>query len=182
MGQSGTVYDISTGMLGPIGGILAIIGVVACPITSGDTAFRSARLILSEIFHLPQKQITKRLIIAVPLFVVGGALTQLNFDVLWRYFSWSNQTLAMLALAVFTAYLLKHKKNKITSLITAVPCCFMGAVTSSYIVMADEGLRLGASIAYPVGIIFALALAVIYVIMLVRAINIQKGKIKPREK
>lgn len=88
----------------------------------------------------------------------------------------------MLALAVFTAYLLRHQDNKITSLITAIPCCFMGAVTLSYIVMADEGLRLGASIAYPAGIIFAIALAVFYVIMLRRAINIQKGKIKPRDK
>ena len=88
----------------------------------------------------------------------------------------------MLALAVFTAYMLKHQKNKFTSLITAIPCCFMGAVTMSYIFMADEGLRLGASVAYPVGILFALALAVFYVVMLKRAINIQKGKIKPREK
>lgn len=82
MGQSATVYDISTGMLGPVGGVLAIIGVVACPITSGDTAFRSARLIIAEIFHVPQKEINKRLFIAFPLFIVGFALTQLNFDVL----------------------------------------------------------------------------------------------------
>ena len=111
-GQSATVYNISVGMLGPVGGILAIIGVVACPITSGDTAFRSARLIIAETFKVPQKRVDKRCIIAIPLFIVGFALTQLNFDVLWRYFSWSNQTLAMLALLVFTAYLLKKHKNK----------------------------------------------------------------------
>ena len=74
-------------MLGQVGGVLAIIGVVACPITSGDTAFRSARLIIAETFHLEQKHINKRLAIAFPLFILGFALTQLNFDVLWRYFS-----------------------------------------------------------------------------------------------
>lgn len=87
MGQSAVVYDISIGMLGPAGGILAIIGVVACPITSGDTAFRSARLIIAETFKIPQKKVDKRVAIALPLFLVGFALTQLNFDVLWRYFS-----------------------------------------------------------------------------------------------
>ena len=86
MGQSATVYDISVGMLGPVGGFLAIIGVVACPITSGDTAFRSARLIIAEIIHVPQKRVDRRAAIAIPLFMVGFALTQLNFDVLWRYF------------------------------------------------------------------------------------------------
>ena len=74
-------------MLGQVGGVLAIIGVVACPITSGDTAFRSARLIIAETFNLEQKHINKRLVIAFPLFILGFALTQLNFDVLWRYFS-----------------------------------------------------------------------------------------------
>lgn len=82
MGQSATVYDISMGMLGQVGGILAIIGVVACPITSGDTAFRSARLIIAEIFNLPQKEINKRLYVAFPLFFCGFLFTQLNFDVL----------------------------------------------------------------------------------------------------
>lgn len=81
-GQSATVYDISLGMLGPVGGILAIIGVVACPVTSGDTAFRSARLILAETFKLSQKPIKNRLLIAVPLFLIGSILSQMNFDIL----------------------------------------------------------------------------------------------------
>ena len=88
LGQSGVVYDISTGMLGTVGGILAIIGVIACPITSGDTAFRSARLILAEITHLDQQKIKNRLIITLPLLGIGAILTQLDFNVLWRYFSW----------------------------------------------------------------------------------------------
>ena len=158
LGQSGVVYQISTGMLGKVGGLLAIIGVVACPITSGDTAFRSARLILAEIFNLDQKYIRNRLIITLPLLGVGAFLTQLNFGVLWRFFSWSNQTLAMISLWVATAYLLKTKTNKTVSLITALPATFMSGVSMTYILMAKEGLRLSSAIAYPIGIVFALSL------------------------
>ena len=163
-GQSGVVYDISTGMLGTVGGILAIIGVVACPITSGDTAFRSARLILSEITGLNQKPIKNRLIITLPLLGLGAVLTQLDFNVLWRYFSWSNQTLAMISLWVATAYLLKTHENKFASLITALPATFMSAVSMTYILMAKEGFKLGSGIAYPVGIVFALSLFTFYAV------------------
>ena len=163
LGQSGTVYDISTGLLGPVGGVLAIVGVIACPITSGDTAFRSARLILAEITKLDQKQIKNRLIITLPLLGAGAVLTQLDFNVLWRYFSWSNQTLAMISLWVATAYLLKTHKEKMVSLATALPATFMSAVSMTYILMADEGFHLGKGIAYPVGIAFAAALFLLYV-------------------
>jgi len=155
LGQSGTVYDMATGMLGTVGGILAIVGVIACPITSGDTAFRSARLVLSEITGLDQKPIKNRLAITLPLLGLAAILTQLDFNVLWRYFSWSNQTLAMITLWVVTAYLLKHKKNRWDSLISAIPATFMTAVTSTYILVAKEGLRLSTKIAYPVGLVFA---------------------------
>lgn len=162
LGQSGTVYDISTGMLGTAGGVLAIIGVIACPITSGDTAFRSARLILSEITGLDQKKIKNRLVITLPLLAVGALLTQMDFNVLWRYFSWSNQTLAMISLWVATAYLIKTHENKMVSLLTALPAGFMSAVSMTYILMAKEGFRLGSVIAYPAGIVFATVLFLIY--------------------
>ena len=164
LGQSGTVYEISTGMLGTAGGILAIVGVVACPITSGDTAFRSARLILAEITGLDQKQIRNRLLITLPLLGVGAVLTQLDFNVLWRYFSWSNQTLAMISLWVATAYLLKSHDKKLISLITALPATFMTAVSVTYIIMAEEGLRMSSKIAYPAGVISAVALFAVYLI------------------
>lgn len=166
LGQSGAVYDISTGMLGPVGGVLAIVGVIACPITSGDTAFRSARLILAEITKLDQKSIRNRLLITLPLLAAGAVLTQLDFNVLWRYFSWSNQTLAMIALWVATAYLLKTNANKLTSLLTALPASFMSAVSVTYIIMAGEGFGLSAAIGYPAGIIFAAALFVFYIFRL----------------
>jgi carbon starvation protein CstA len=163
MGQSGVVYDISTGMLGSFGGILAIVGVIACPITSGDTAFRSARLILSEITGLDQKSIKNRLIITLPLLGAGALLTQLDFNVLWRYFSWSNQTLAMISLWVATAYLLKYSRNKLSSLLTALPATFMSAVSMTYILMSKEGFRISSSVAYPIGAVFAAICFCIYI-------------------
>ena len=162
LGQSGTVYDISNTMLGFAGGALAVIGVVVCPITSGDTAFRSARLILAEITGLDQKKIRNRLVITLPLLATGALLTQLDFNVLWRYFSWSNQTLAMISLWVATAYLIRTGKKKYSSLLTAIPATFMSAVSCTYILMADEGLGISSAIAYPIGAGFALALFVVY--------------------
>ena len=162
LGQSGTVYDISTGMLGPVGGVLAIIGVVACPITSGDTAFRSARLIIAEMTRLNQKPIRNRLIVTLPLLGAAAILTQLDFNVLWRYFSWSNQTLAMITLWVVTAYLLKNNKNRWDSLISAVPAVLMSAVSMTYILIADEGFRLSRSFAYPAGLAFAVICMGVY--------------------
>ena len=168
LGQSGVVYDISTKMLGGFGGLLAIIGVVICPITSGDTAFRSARLILAEWTNLEQKNIKNRLILTIPLLLVSAVLTQLDFNVLWRYFSWSNQTLAMVALWMATMYLLKNNKNWIGSLITALPASFMTAVSVTYILLAPEGFKLPASIGYPVGIAVALIAFVLYVIKVIK--------------
>ena len=168
LGQSGVVYDISTGMLGMVGGALAIVGVIACPITSGDTAFRSARLILSEMTGLDQKSIRNRMFITLPLLGVGALLTQLDFNVLWRYFSWSNQTLAMISLWVATAYIMKNSKAAIYSLLTALPASFMTAVSVTYILMAKEGLRLSRTIAYPIGMVAAAALFAIYLAKYIR--------------
>lgn len=161
-GQSGVVYEISKQMLGTVGGILAVVGVVVCPITSGDTAFRSARLILAEITKLDQKKIKNRLLITVPLLGIGAALTQMDFDVLWRYFSWSNQTLAMISLWVATAYLLKNGKKKIYSLLTALPATFMSAVSVTYIMIAKEGFELGKTVSYITGAVVAAGLLIYY--------------------
>ncbi len=166
LGQSGTVYEMSNTILGVVGGALAMVGVVVCPITSGDTAFRSARLILAEITRLDQKKIRNRLVITLPLLAVGGILTQLDFNVLWRYFSWSNQTLAMISLWVASAYLLNENRSRLGSLITALPAAFMSAVSLTYILMAGEGFGLSASVACPAGIVFAIALFVAYAVML----------------
>ena len=173
-GASNVVYEISTGVLGTFGGILAIVGVVVCPITSGDTAFRSARLILAETFKLEQKKIKNRLIITIPLLVIGGLLTWFaiangnGFQTIWRYFSWSNQTLAMIALWVATAYLVKNGRYRFGSLLTALPATFMSAVSMTYILTAGEGFRLPIVVAYPVGIGFAAGLFIVYFVLWIR--------------
>ena len=156
------------------GTFLAVAGVVVCPITSGDTAFRSARLILAETLGLEQKSIKNRLLITVPLLLVGGLLTWFaivndnGFQIVWRYFSWSNQTLAMIALWVATAFLIREGRYRLGSLITALPAAFMSAVSLTYILMASEGFGLSASLAWPAGAVFALALFCLYLTQLRR--------------
>lgn len=173
-GASNVVYEISTGVLGVFGGVLAVAGVIICPITSGDTAFRSARLILAETFKLDQKKIKYRLLVTIPLLTVGGALTWFaiandsGFQIVWRYFSWSNQTLAMIALWVASAYLLKKGKYRFGSLITAFPAAFMTAVSITYLLMAHEGFQLDATFSYIAGISAAAILFCVYLVFLIR--------------
>lgn len=135
-GQSGVVSHISKELLGPIGAILAVLGVVACPITSGDTAFRSARLTIADAIGYKQGPIMNRFVIAIPLFVIGIALCFIDFNILWRYFSWSNQTLATIALWAAAKYLANREKNYKIALIPAI---YMTVVVTAYIVMAPEG-------------------------------------------
>ena len=162
LGQSGVVYDISVSLLGVFGGALAIIGVVVCPISSGDTAFRSARLTIADWFHIDQSKLPKRLAITLPLLGVGALLTQLDFDIVWRYFSWSNQTLAMITLWAAAMYLARYAEKWWYSVLCAVPAAFMSGVSCTYILMAEEGFRLSLAVAYPVGIAFALTCTVLY--------------------
>ena len=163
-GGAGTVvYDICVGFMGTgIGAVLAMLGVIACPITSGDTAFRSARLTLADWFGINQNQAAKRLMFAVPLLAVGGILSQMDFNIIWRYFSWTNQTLAMIVLWTGAVYLYRTKKGSGAWKIPFVPAAFMSAVSCTYILQAPEGLQLSTSISYPVGIIFAIVCAALY--------------------
>ena len=133
------VNEISNSLLGRFGAVLAIIGVVAAPITSGDTAFRSARLIVADFLKLRQDLIRNRLYITIPLFILGFLLTQVDFSIIWRYMAWSNQTLATIVLWTIAVYLLNERKFYWVMLIPAV---FMTAVVSSYIMVAPEGLSL----------------------------------------
>ena len=173
-GASNVVYEISTGVLGVVGGVLAVAGVVVCPITSGDTAFRSARLILAETFHLEQKSIRNRLIITVPLLAVGGLLTWFaivndnGFQIIWRYFSWSNQTLAMVSLWVASAYLLQKGKYRFGSLLTALPAAFMTAVSVTYLLISNEGFRLPQTLSYVLGALVAVVMSGSYLYALFR--------------
>jgi len=162
---SGVVYNISVDVLGTAGGLLAVVGVAICPITSGDTALRAARLIAAECLHLEQKSVKNRLLLTVPIFACCVGLMFVNFNVLWRYFAWANQTLAMFTLLMCTSYLVKNGKGY-KSAVTALPAAFMVAVSTTYILMAPEGLALTSSIAYPVGAAGSLLTLVWWVRML----------------
>lgn len=151
-GQSSVVYEICFKTLGGAGAVIAMIGVIACPISSADTAYRSARLTLADWFKIDQKPIKNRLMLTIPLLGVGAVLTQMDVQAVWRYFSWSNQTLAMIALWAASVYLYRRKRFY---WMTALPATFMSAVSCTYILMADEGFKLSTAIAYPAGIVFA---------------------------
>lgn len=151
-GPSGVVAHISYTLLGDLGGLLAILGVVALPITSGDTAFRASRLIVADFLKMPQKSVLSRLKIAVPLFILGIALSQVNFEIIWRYFAWSNQTLATLVLWAGAAYLVRLGA---WHWLATIPAVFMTAVVTTYIFYVDIGLHLP----YRVAVIGGLAVA-----------------------
>lgn len=153
-GQANVVYEICFKTMGGVGAVIAMIGVIACPISSADTAYRSARLTLADWFKIDQKPIKNRLLLTVPLLAVGAFLTQVDVQAVWRYFSWSNQTLAMISLWAASVYLFRRRRSY---WITAIPATFMSAVCSTYILMASEGFRLPAAISYPAGLVFAAA-------------------------
>ncbi|SDN99796.1 carbon starvation CstA family protein [Alkalicoccus daliensis] len=144
-GPAAVVSDVSMMMLGGIGGTLAVLGVIVLPITSGDTAFRSARMIIADYFKLKQIKVKSRLMIAAPLFVISLALTQMDFTLLWRYFSWANQSTAMIALWVGAMYLGLQMKNH---WISSIPAAFMTMVTFTYILNAPIGFGLSMPLSY----------------------------------
>lgn len=145
---SKVVYDSAVGMLGIIGGTLAVLGVVILPITSGDTAFRAARLMLAEWFKFDQKPFVKRLMIAIPLFVVGYFVSKVDFQILWRYFGWANQTTAMITLWVVSAYLLSVRKFHWVS---TIPAVFMTMICTTFILNAKIGFNLDYQISVWIG-------------------------------
>ncbi|MCI6866764.1 MAG: carbon starvation protein A [Lachnospiraceae bacterium] len=151
-GQSAAIYDVCKKTMGGFGVALAMLGVIACPITSGDTAFRSARLTLADWFKFDQKNYKNRLLLCIPLLGIGAFVGHLDYSIVWRYFSWTNQTLAMIVLWTASMFLYKEKKNY---WITAVPATFMSAVSMTYFFCASECLNLGTAVAYPAGIILA---------------------------
>ena len=148
------VTEVSRGWLGSLGGILALLGVVAAPITSGDTALRSGRLIIAEFIHLEQRTVSKRLMISVPLFAATLALLFFNienpdgFNVIWSYFGWANQTLAVFTLWAITVYLVRQRKPFI---ITLLPALFMTVVCSTFIIVSKNAFGCDMVVGYGVG-------------------------------
>jgi len=161
------VDSITKDWLGKVGAVLAVLGVIAAPITTGDTAFRSARLIVADFLHWEQKSIKKRLVISVPIFLAGIGLLLYSlkdkdgFDMIWRYFAWMNQTLAIFTLWALTVYLVKSGK---LYWVTLLPAIFMTAVCSSYIFIAPEGFGLNTHLSWALGAIITIAVTVYFII------------------
>ncbi len=153
------VNDVSKSWLGAFGGILAILGVIAAPITSGDTALRSARLIAADYLGVKQKNVMKRLAVSLPIFALCFVVMLMPYDALWRYFAWSNQVLSVFTLWTITVYLARHGKPYF---MTIIPAMFMTSVTVTYIFFAPEGFGaltdklLGFSISYEVSVAIGL--------------------------
>lgn len=171
------VNDISKSWLGTFGGILAILGVIAAPITSGDTALRSARLIAADFMNVRQAKIVKRLAITIPIFVVCFIVMLMPYDALWRYFAWCNQVLAVFTLWTLTVYLAREKKLYI---ITLVPALFMTAVTVTYIFFAPEGVGAltdklwGVKIAYEWALGIGVVISAVFLLMFTRFLSLQR--------
>lgn len=158
-GPGAIVSEASTTLLGAIGGTLAVLGVIVLPITSGDTAFRSARMIIADYLKVAQKKISSRLWIALPLFAVSVVLTQIDFDILWRYFNWANQSTAVIALFVGSMYLYIARKNYFVALI---PGTFMLVMVITYILSQPIGFNLPMNISWGGGFIGAAMLIVLF--------------------
>lgn len=164
-GPATVVSEVSITMLGAIGGTLAVLGVIVLPITSGDTAFRSARMIIADYLNIGQKKFAPRLFIALPLFAISILLTRVDFTLLWRYFSWANQSTAVIALWVATMYLFIAKKNY---WIAMIPGVFMTMATTTYILNAAIGFGLPLNISYFVATIITCGIICLFYIAAIR--------------
>ena len=154
------VNEMATALVGPLGLILTIIGVVVCPITSGDTALRSARITIADELKINNEKIASRLKLAVPLFLISFGLTFIDFSLIWRYFAWSQLIVATIVLFSASAYLMKNEKQYIIALAPAVVCTL---IAFAYILQAPEGLRLPAMIANIISVIATVIITAIFV-------------------
>lgn len=148
------VYESAFALMGALGGTLAILGVIILPITSGDTAFRAARLTIAEAFGFKQNEAKNRLTIALPLFVLGAILSQVDFNIIWRYFGFANQALAVIVLWAGAAYLYRHNKFHF---IASLPATFMTAVVVSFLCANKIGFNMPYEISNYIGIAVAIA-------------------------
>lgn len=152
------VNTLCSSWLGSASAILVILGVVAAPITTGDTAFRSARLIAADFMHIKQEKIFQRILICLPIFAVSLLLMFVKFDILWRYLFWFNQDLSIFTLFAISVWLCRHKKN---DWIALIPALWMLWVCVTYIFVAKEGLGFSELASDAIGI-FATAIAAIW--------------------
>lgn len=156
---SAAVNEIAITLLGAVAGTIAVLGAIVLPITSGDTAFRAARSIIADYLNIGQKKVFNRLSIAIPLFVISYILTKIDFNILWRYFSWANQATAVIALWIATMYLFMKEKNYFVSM---VPAIFMSYMVFVYILNAQIGFRLDLNVSFIVGAVLTIILTFLF--------------------
>ncbi len=154
------VNEMATVLVGPVGLILTIIGVVICPITTGDTALRSARITIVDEFNINNEKIISRLKLALPLFLISFGLTFVDFSLIWRYFAWSQLIVATIVLFAASAYLMKKKKQYIIALAPAVVCTLIAV---GYILQAPEGLNLPQMISNIIAVIATVIITAVFV-------------------
>jgi len=154
------VNEMANALVGPIGLILTIIGVVICPITTGDTALRSSRITITDEFHIDQKKIISRLKIAIPLFLASFGLTFVDFSLIWRYFTWSQLIVATIVLYAASVYLIQKEKPYIITLIPAIICTL---IAFGYILQAPEGLGWSPMIDNIISVIATAIIAAIFI-------------------
>lgn len=147
---SAAVSEISLMLLGSVGGTIAILGVIVLPITSGDTAFRSLRMVIADYLKIDQKAYSKRFVIVIPIFAISGALMFIDFNLLWRYFNWANQATAVIALFVSSAYLFLKKRNYF---VTLVPGVFMLYMVILYLLTEQIGFGLDMHLSYYISVV-----------------------------
>ena len=144
------VNEMALTLVGPLGLILTVIGVIICPITTGDTSLRSARITIADELHLNHEKIISRLKIGIPLFLISFGLTFVDFSLIWRYFAWSQLIVATVMLYAASAYLLKKGKHYIIAFAPAIVCT---VIAFAYILQAPEGFRLPSMIANIISVI-----------------------------
>ena len=142
---SAAVSEIAMTLLGTVGGTIAILGVIVLPITSGDTAFRSLRMIIADYIKLSQKAVRHRFAISIPIFMISMALMFIDFNILWRYFNWANQATAVIALFVSSAYLSYKSRN---FWVTLIPGVFMLYMVILYLLTEQIGFGLEMRLSY----------------------------------
>ncbi|EPZ99892.1 putative membrane protein [Glaesserella parasuis SW114] len=148
-----------------MGGIFAVLGVVVLPITSGDTAFRAARLIIAEFFNIEQRTLVKRLMICLPLFAIGFIVSKIDFSILWRYFTWANQTTAMVMLWTAAAYLYRYNKFH---WVCTIPAAFISTVSFTFLAYNKIGFGLDYQLSVYIGLALAAACLVAFFTMIKR--------------
>ena len=162
---TGTIGVVCKDILGPVGGVIALIGVIVLPITSGDTALRALRLSLAETFHLDQSTNGKRMRLAIPVFVLAAGIIVFakfnkdGFNILWRYFAWSNQTLSLFAFLCITVWMFENGKGKFAWM-PLIPGAFYAFICSTYIANAHIGFNIPWTASYIIGVVFAIAYVV----------------------